>query len=116
MTNEDSRIQLAAELAALRNRVRELESQGRVPVRPDGPLAADPASAAERVLESSADGAFGIDPGGRVTFFNSVASELTGWAVDDAVGGRRDRHPQTCLARRHAPRIRRLRQRHHRAP
>lgn len=75
MANQDPRLQLAAELAALRLRVRELESRG---TSKRGP--------AERVLESSADGALGVDAEGRISFFNSIATELTGWPLDDALG------------------------------
>ncbi|MDA1173585.1 MAG: PAS domain-containing protein, partial [Chloroflexi bacterium] len=75
MANQDPRLQLAAELAALRLRVRELESRG---TSKRGP--------AERVLESSADGALSVDAEGRISFFNSVATELTGWPLDDALG------------------------------
>jgi PAS domain S-box-containing protein len=75
MANQDPRLQLAAELAALRLRVRELESRG---TSKRGP--------AERVLESSADGALGVDAEGRISFSNSVATELTGWQLDDALG------------------------------
>jgi PAS domain S-box-containing protein len=38
------------------------------------------------VLESSADAALGVDAEGRITFFNSIATELTGWPLDDALG------------------------------
>jgi PAS domain S-box-containing protein len=75
MANHDPRLQLAAELAALRLRVRELESRG--------PSKRGPA---ERVLESSADGAVGVDAEGRISFFSTVATELTGWPLDDALG------------------------------
>lgn len=75
MANNDPRLQLAAELAALRLRVKELESRG-----------SSKRSAAERVLESSADAALGIDAEGRVSFLNSVATELIGWPLDDALG------------------------------
>jgi PAS domain S-box-containing protein len=77
MANQDPRLQLAAELAALRLRVRELESRGTAGRR-RGP--------AERVLEFSTDGALGVDVDGRISFFNSVATELTGWPLDDALG------------------------------
>jgi PAS domain S-box-containing protein len=77
MANQDPRLQLAAELAALRLRVRELESRG---------ASASKRGPAERVLESSGDGALGVDANGRISFFNSVATELTGWPLDDALG------------------------------
>ncbi|MGF1618922.1 MAG: diguanylate cyclase domain-containing protein, partial [Acidimicrobiia bacterium] len=38
------------------------------------------------MTEISGDGVIGCDPSGTVTFFNSVAEEMTGWRGSEAVG------------------------------
>ncbi|MDA1035302.1 MAG: PAS domain-containing protein, partial [Chloroflexi bacterium] len=84
MTNEQSREQLVAELAALRLRIQSLESRGN---RSRGSADTDATpSAAEKLLRDSADGMFGVDAEGRVIFFNAAASSVTGWPLDDALG------------------------------
>ena len=81
MTNEQSREQLVVELVALRLRVQQLEAHGKDP----RPSAGQP-SPAEKLLRDSADGICGVDPDGRVFFFNPTASRITGWPLDDALG------------------------------
>ena len=83
-TSDDPRVQLTAEIAALRLRVKELEARGGAEqhlgadVRPDS----DP----HPVLDGIVDGIFGVDGQGLITFLNRPASELTGWPTDDVLG------------------------------
>src|SRR5207248_1021492 len=43
------------------------------------------------ILETAAEGIFGLDGDGNVTFFNQAASEILGWTAADLIG--RSVHP-----------------------
>ncbi|MES9850945.1 MAG: PhnD/SsuA/transferrin family substrate-binding protein [Candidatus Thiodiazotropha sp. L084R] len=40
----------------------------------------------ELILDSVADGIYGVDMNGRSTFFNKAAERITGWEADDVIG------------------------------
>jgi two-component system sensor histidine kinase TtrS len=40
----------------------------------------------ELILDSVADGIYGVDMSGRSTFFNKAAEKITGWGADDVIG------------------------------
>ncbi|MES9980478.1 MAG: PhnD/SsuA/transferrin family substrate-binding protein, partial [Candidatus Thiodiazotropha sp. 6PLUC5] len=40
----------------------------------------------ELILDSVADGIYGVDMNGRSTFFNKAAERITGWGADDVIG------------------------------
>jgi diguanylate cyclase (GGDEF)-like protein/PAS domain S-box-containing protein len=42
----------------------------------------------EALLNSAADGIYGLDPAGRITFVNPAAAGLTGYSVDETLGRR----------------------------
>ena len=89
--DNEPREQLIAEVVALRSRVQQLEEL-RTPAneasdRPSVKRQATEASSAS-ALETSADGIFGVDADGQITFFNQAAAEATGWPADDALGKR----------------------------